>query len=104
MIWLSIWSQRPAIRMSQRLLICPGSTVASGHCVAKIKWIPAAGPLDEYSGYTRRTYDDDAVKYYYKPRYTAAVTWTNAEGVTFTIRGAFEKDVLLKMAESVSAD
>ena len=30
--------------------------------------------------------------------------WTNAEGVTFTIRGAFEKDVLLKMAESVSAD
>ena len=93
MIWLSIWSQRPAIRMSQRLLICPGSTVASGHCVAKIKWIPAAGPLDEYSGYTRRTYGDDAVKYYYKPRYTAAV-----------IRGAFEKDVLLKMAESVSAD
>ena len=33
----------------------------------------AAGPLDEYSGYTRRTYGDDAVKYYYKPRYTAAV-------------------------------
>lgn len=30
--------------------------------------------------------------------------WTNAEGVTFTIRGAFEKDVLLKTAESVSAD
>ncbi|WP_295857525.1 hypothetical protein [uncultured Oscillibacter sp.] len=37
-------------------------------------------------------------------RQSAAVTWTNAEGVTFTIRGAFEKDVLLKMAESVSAD
>lgn len=48
--------------------------------------------------------DQVYIKYYYKPRYTAAVTWTNAEGVTFTIRGAFEKDVLLKMAESVSAD
>lgn len=78
--------------------------MASGRCVAKIKWIPAAGPLDEYSGYTRRTYGDDVVKYYYKPRYTAAVTWADPEGVTFTIRGAFEKDVLLKMAESVSAD
>ena len=38
----------------------------------------------------------------YKPRNKAPLTWTNAEGVTFTIFGAFEKDVLLKMAESIT--
>ena len=41
---------------------------------------------------------------YYEPTYTATLTWTNAQGVTFTITGAFEKDVLLKMAESVAPD
>ena len=38
----------------------------------------------------------------YQPRNKATLTWTNAEGVTFTIFGAFEKDVLLKMAESIT--
>ena len=65
-----------------------------------------AGSLDEYSGYTKRMTEDEAgteiVAVSYKPRNQATLTWTNAEGVTFTIFGAFEKDVLLKMAESIT--
>ena len=62
----------------------------------------AAGSMDEYSGYTKRMTEDEAgneiVAVSYQPRNKA----TNAEGVTFTIFGAFEKDVLLKMAESIT--
>lgn len=65
-----------------------------------------AGSLDEYSGYTKRMTGDEAeneiVAVSYQPRNKATLTWTNAEGVTFTIFGAFEKDVLLKMAESIT--
>ena len=56
-----------------------------------------AGSLDEYSGYAKRMTEDEAgneiVAVSYKPRNKA---------VTFTIFGAFEKDVLLKMAESIT--
>ena len=41
---------------------------------------------------------------YYGYRDEAFLTWTNAQGVTFSICGSFDKDVLLKMAESVSPD
>ena len=65
-----------------------------------------AGSLDEYSGYAKRMTEDEAgneiVAVSYQPRNKATLTWTNAEGVTFTIFGAFEKDVLLKMAESIT--
>lgn len=65
------------------------------------------GPLDGTWSKSRIFYDEETgseiVATYYDPTYVAAVTWTNVEGVTFTIRGAFEKGVLLKMAESVSA-
>ena len=68
--------------------------------------------LNEYAGrpsrlyYAKRMTEDEAgneiVAVSYKPRNKATLTWTNAEGVTFTIFGAFEKDVLLKMAESIT--
>ena len=41
---------------------------------------------------------------YYGYRDEAFLTWTNNAGVTFSIRSSFDKDVLLKMAESVSTD
>lgn len=33
----------------------------------------------------------------------ATLTWTNSSGVTFSIRGAFDEETLLRMAESVAA-
>ena len=62
-----------------------------------------AGSLDEYSGYTKRMTEDEAGNEIVKEILDSyRADWTNAEGVTFTIFGAFEKDVLLKMAESIT--
>ena len=44
------------------------------------------------------------IETHYKPRYPATLTWTNDAGVTFSICGGFEKETLLRMAESVTAD
>lgn len=66
------------------------------------------GALDGTWSRSRIFYDEETgsevTAIYYEPSHAAAITWTNTEGVTFTICGAFEKDVLLKMAESVAAD
>ncbi len=71
---------------------------------AGIYWVP-----EKPGDHTRVTMvslsEADGTKHkYYGYRDEAFLTWTNAQGVTFSIRGSFDKDVLLKMAESVSPD
>ena len=65
-------------------------------------------PLDSRWSSARIFYDEETgsevAATYYDPTYVATVTWTNAQGVTFSIRGSFDKDVLLKMTGSVSPD